>query len=112
MKRGNLLWTGSRMMLSEHRQLLNQRMKEEEEAYQLDREWDQQQFEEWQEIWNQAITNHEEVTITLGCKTREQVTGKIVDWNAEQGDLYLQGKDGERKKIAVNKMIDLKLHGY
>jgi len=29
MNRGNLLWTGSRMMLSEHRQMLNERLEQD-----------------------------------------------------------------------------------
>ncbi len=104
MKRGNLLWIGSRMMLSEHRQLLNKRLQEVEEADDLKRQKDEQQLEEWQEIVNTALAFHKRVVITLN---NEVVIGYIVDWNIERGVLYIQSNDHKRVKVSINQITDL-----
>ncbi|OEF99932.1 hypothetical protein BHF71_07435 [Vulcanibacillus modesticaldus] len=109
MRRGNLLWTGSRMMLSEHRQLLNELLREEQIEDDLIRELDQQQLEEWQEILNRAIANHQEIIVTIGYKEKKQLIGRIVTWDVEQGDLYLQIEEDERIRVLAKQIIDLKL---
>lgn len=107
MKRGNLLWVGSRMMLSEHRQLLNEKLKEEQEEYDVKYGREEQQLEEWQEIWSEAIINHQKISIIINKKERKQVTGVIVDWCLEEGIIYLQNKEGERKRIDIKGIVDL-----
>lgn len=107
MKRGNLLWTSSRMMLAEHRQLLNERIHEKDGEYNVIRLFDEQQKDEWQNIISEAIINEFEIVIKLDNKSLKQVIGKIVDWNCEQGFFCVQIKNGERKKIFVYEINDL-----
>lgn len=110
MKRGNLLWTGSRMMLSEHRQLLSERLREEEAEYDSVKELDEQMLGEWQEIWEEAVANNREVLITFSNnKAQEKVAGRIVSWNQEQGILYLRIRSDERIKILFKQIIDFQL---
>ncbi|TCS84457.1 YolD-like family protein [Tepidibacillus fermentans] len=76
MNRGNLLWTGSRMMLAEHRQLLNERLKE---AGRKEKPLLDEQQKEWiaQSI-SEAMVNDLEVIITLFEPYREKkIKGKI-----------------------------------
>ena len=77
MNRGNLLWTGSRMMLAEHRQLLNERLKENERR---ERPILDEQQKEWMaELISQSIVNDIEVVIELFDPTQEKkLTGKIL----------------------------------
>jgi len=107
-KRGNLLWTGSRMMLAEHRQLLNQRLQEKTEE-DLQREQDEQQLEAWQEMLNEAVTYRKKVVIRLKGEAKKEVTGFIVDWDTEQRILYIQADDQERIKAYVDYIADFKL---
>lgn len=107
MRRGNLLWTGSRMMLSEHRQLINERISDQNGEYNIKRIYDEQQSDEWQKIWIEAIINNFEVVIKLDNKLLKQVVGKIVDWNLEQEFFYLQLRNGERMKILISEINDL-----
>jgi len=111
MKRGNLLWTGSRMMLAEHRQLINERMKLIPDA-DVELEPDEQLLEEWQEVWSVAATNGDYVLITSNNKsrTKQKITkqkGRIVGW--DNGAIYLQTEDDERVKVLINQIIDFKL---
>lgn len=103
MKRGNLLWTGSRMMLAEHRQLLNERLEEKEEGSEK-RHWDEQQLEEWQELLNQSFYHKKRVQFILKeKKERKRLIGYLVDWSIAQGVLYIQ-KENERIKISVGEI--------
>lgn len=106
MKRGNLLWTGSRMMLAEHRQLINERMKLISDN-DVELEPDEQLLEEWQEVWNTAVTNDDYVVITTSNKGRNKQKGRIISW--DNGTIYLQTDDGERMKVRINQIIDFKL---
>ncbi len=107
MRRDNLLWTGSRMMLAEHRQLLNEKINDQKDEYDIKRVYDEQQSNEWQKIWNESINNNFEVVIKLNNRLSKKVTGKIVDWNLEQEFFYLQLKNGEKLKILVSEINDL-----
>lgn len=107
MTRCNLLWTGSRMMLAEHRQLLNERVRNKRDESDLKHGNDEQQFEKWQEIWSVAINNNSEIVVLLNNKILKQVVGKIVSWEPEQGYFYIQTKKGERIKLEISEVIDL-----
>ncbi len=107
MKRGNLLWTSSRMMLAEHRQLINERIINQDGEYNVKRLFDEQQMDEWQSTISEAVINDFELVIKLDNKLLKQVVGKIVDWNLEQGFFCMQTKSGERKKILINEINDL-----
>lgn len=101
MKRGNLLWTGSRMMLSEHRQLLNQRLEQPIEDCDVERVNDEQQLDEWEELLARAINDDIEVKISfINCDVKD-IIGKIIDCDSELGFLYLKLKNEEIKKISV-----------
>lgn len=106
MKRGNLLWTGSRMMLAEHRQLINERMKLIPDS-DVELEIDEQLLEEWQDIWNRAVVNDDYVIITTSHRGRNKQNGKIVSWDNKA--IYLQTDEGERVKVPINQIIDFKL---
>lgn len=107
MKRGNLLWTGSRMMLSEHRQRLNERIIAGVSGYELERALDEQQYEEWQEIWAEAVNNRLKVTISYHSQTLKEAEGYIKAWDLQA--IYLQQGEDDCIKISFNKIIDLKL---
>ena len=107
MKRGNLLWVGSRMMLAEHRQLLNEKNKERKNIYKKNGVFDEQQVDEWQNLWAEAIINDLEVVIELDNRVLKQASGKIVNCNLEEGCFYLQLLNGERVKILVSEIKDL-----
>lgn len=106
MKRGNLLWTGSRMMLAEHRQLINERMKLIPDN-DVELEPDEQLLEEWQEVWNTAVANDDYVIIITSNKGRNKQKGRIISW--DNRTIYLQTDDGERMKVRINQIIDFKL---
>lgn len=108
MKRGNLLWTGSRMMLAEHRQLLNERLTKGTIDNSLNNELDEQQLEEWQEALSEAIANNRKVNI-IYMPNKQSINGYIVDWNVEQGTIYLQENDDIRTKLSIKKIIDFRL---
>lgn len=106
MRRGNLLWTGSRMMLAEHRQLLNESLEKKEEGSEK-RDWDEQQLEEWQEILNQSFYHKNRVHFILkGKKEKKRLIGYIADWSIAQGILYVQ-KENERIQISVEEIENL-----
>ena len=108
MKRGNLLWTGSRMMLSEHRQLLNENLKKKINVdNDLERKQDEQLLNEWQDLWEQALTNNCKVLIDYGNQKR--VIGKIADWKGEQKIIHIQTEEGCLIKVPVNKITDFKI---
>lgn len=109
MKRGNLLWTGSRMMLSEHRQLLNERLKQGDVEEDTKLEIDQQKMEEWQEIWDEATENHSKVFITYDKLNKRYLEGYIIGWSIEEGSIYLLMENEERRKLLISKIIDFKL---
>ena len=106
MKRGNLLWTGSRMMLAEHRQLLNERLKKPFDE-DLKFELDEQLLEEWQEVWNEAALNNYNVIIFFNSKGKNQVRGHLIKWETDL--IYLQAVDGESFKIPIKHITDFKL---
>lgn len=99
MKRGNLLWTGSRMMLSEHRQALNNRLAETNEEYDLELEIDQQQFEQWQDILNELAKNPELVVKILYGKEKKQLIGHLIAWDSNQQVIYIEDHDEQRIKV-------------
>lgn len=105
MKRGNLLWTGSRMMLAEHRQLINERIKLIPDS-DVELELDEQLLEEWQELWNIAVVNGDYVIITTTNKGRNKQKGKIVSWDNKA--IYLQNDEDERVKILISQIVDFK----
>ncbi|WP_339062188.1 YolD-like family protein [Tepidibacillus marianensis] len=77
MNRGNLLWTGSRMMLAEYRQLLNERFKEMERKQKPI--LDEQQKEWIAELISQSMVNDLAVVIDLFDPYQEkEITGKIL----------------------------------
>ncbi|MGD9678761.1 MAG: YolD-like family protein [Vulcanibacillus sp.] len=107
MKRGNLLWIGSRMMLAEHRQLINEQLNYQKGERDLKHEYDEQKFEELQEKWLKAVTNNSSVVIKLNNKLLIELSGKIVDCDSGQDYFYLQKKEGERVKIIISEIVDI-----
>ncbi len=107
MKRGNLLWTGSRMMLSEHRQLLNQRLKEKRTDEDLKRGIDEQQLREWQDLWLEAVETGSKVIITDGYN--KNMEGHIIQWDIGQRIIYLQVSHDERIKVKIDTIMSFTL---
>lgn len=95
------MWTGSRMMLSEHRYLLNQRQEKQIEECDVERENDEQQLEEWEELFDVAINNDIKVKITIADNGTREFIGEIINCDSELGLLYLKLQNDEIKKIYI-----------
>ncbi|MFV9510035.1 YolD-like family protein [Tepidibacillus sp. LV47] len=105
MNRGNLLWTGSRMMLAEHRQLLNERLKEAERKEKPI--LDEQQKEWIAQSVSEAIANDLKVTITLFDRYKEiKITGKILKIDPQLRRLKITYQD-EYTWIKFDDIIDV-----
>lgn len=109
MKRGNLLWEGSRMMLAEHRQLLNssnqlRRTDLEEKICS-----EQINYEEWQHIWESALINDSEICIQLRGVKREALVGKISNWNSEEGIICIIDSQEIENKVIISDITGLKI---
>jgi|GEM_PF-3539401 hypothetical protein len=106
MKRGNLLWEGSRMMLAEHRQLLNNCNVERRDTSKDHLENTQANFEEWQQDWETAVINDLELNIWLADR-KQPLTGQVVGCDATQGFLLLRDQSGNEHKICISEIVDL-----
>ncbi|GBF11091.1 YolD-like family protein [Tepidibacillus infernus] len=107
MNRGNLLWTGSRMMLTEHRQLLNKRLRDINKKQKP--LLDEQQKEQMVQIISEAMVNDLEVIITLFDPYHEKrITGKVLGIDPLLRRLQL-GDEQEYSWIKLEDMIDIAL---
>ncbi|KXG43807.1 YolD-like family protein [Tepidibacillus decaturensis] len=107
MNRGNLLWTGSRMMLTEHRQLLNKRLRDINKKQKP--LLDEQQKEQMVQIISEAMVNDLEVIITLFDPYHEKrLTGKVLGIDPLLRRLQL-GDEQEYSWIKLEDMIDIAL---
>lgn len=88
-------------MLSEHRYLLNQRQEKQIEECDVERENDEQQLEEWEELFDVAINNDIKVKITIADNGTREFIGEIINCDSELGLLYLKLQNDEIKKIYI-----------
>ncbi len=107
MKRGNLLWEGSRMMLAEHRQLLNSCNQVRRDDYEEEVAREQINLEEWQRTWERALVNDLEICIKLRGSKREALVGRINDWSNEEGFIRIIDSQGIRNKVIISEIADL-----
>lgn len=107
MKRGNLLWEGSRMMLAEHRQLLNSCNQLRRTNYEEEVCSELINYEEWQCTWERALLNDLEICIQLRESKGKTLVGKINDWNIEEGLICIVDSQGIKNKIMISAIADL-----
>jgi len=107
MNRGNLLWTGSRMMLAEHRQQLNDRFKEFERKQKPI--LDEQQKEWMAELISQSMVNEIEVVMKLFDPFQENnIVGKVLGIDPELRRLKVTDQENYRW-IAMDDIVDVRL---
>lgn len=107
MKRGNLLWEGSRMMLAEHRKLLNSTNLHRRNNFEEEISSDQINFEEWQRTWGEALSKDLEIRIRLKGTKKKIITGKINGWCFEEGYILLIDTQGIKNKVIISEIVDL-----
>lgn len=106
MKRGNLLWEGSRMMLAEHRQLLNSCNVDRRDTSGDRTENTLANFEEWQQVWERAIADDLELNIWLDAG-KQLLTGQVSGCDETQGFFRLRDQAGREHKIFISEIVDL-----
>lgn len=103
--RGTIKWTA--MMLPEHVKLLKDWM--EEDKYQAKPELDEQQLEEMNELFCEAMTTGSEVTITYYDKNQHcLLTGKVHHYHEVKQELQIVDASGEEHYLQLKTIIGVR----
>ncbi|MEB3101225.1 YolD-like family protein [Ferviditalea candida] len=106
LKRGNLLWEGSRMMLPEHReQLLEYRRKQKE--FQVP-ELDEDQISKINRMLAEAVREKRPVTaVCIGLYGPEAFSGYVKRVNPAKKRLEIQQQDSETAVLDLAKLLKI-----
>lgn len=102
--RGRMKWVS--MMLPEHVKVLREWA--EEDSYKVRKELDEQQLELMDGIITEALQLGNSVTVTYyRDKQYEQLTGRIVSWDALAGCLHLTDAAGGEHRLQLPNIMDI-----
>lgn len=105
LKRGNLLWESSRMMLPEHKeQWLDHRRTSASKPRPV---VDEQQLEQWSDILAGSLATGRPLAVTLyGPLQNRQISGTVRKWSPLERKLQLV-HDGTAEWIRMEDIVDL-----
>ncbi len=92
------------MMLSEHREALNQRLTELKEEFDLEQVIDEQQLEEWQNVLETAAKKQDLQLRIIYGKEKKEIIGHLIAWDSNQQMIYIEDDKEERTKITFKEI--------
>ena len=97
------------MMLAEHRQKINERLKQAYYEEDVSRSLDEQTLEEWQHALMESIHFKRDIIIIYNQVQRKEVKGIVMNILQDRELVYLQTPMKEQLRIPLLQIIDIRL---